>query len=58
MKLLAAGGMFAGMALLGLLAGVVLEARMGQPLWVPGLLLTGLVLGGYSAARMLMSEVR
>lgn len=58
MKILAAGGTFAGAALAGLLLGILIAGRTGQTLWVPAGIFLGLALGGYSAARMLMSEVR
>lgn len=58
MKILAAGGTFAGAALAGLLLGILIAGRTGQVLWVPGLLMLGLAVGGYAAVRMLLLEVR
>ena len=58
LRLVAAGGTFAGAALLGLLSGIWLAARTGQQLWVLGGLFAGLALGGYAAVRMLISELR
>ena len=58
MRILAAGGTFAGAALVGLVLGIFVAGRTGQTLWVPGLLLTGLAVGGYAAVRMLLFELR
>ena len=57
-KILAAGGTFAGATLAGLVLGSFVSGRTGQVLWVPGLLLAGLAVGGYAAVRMLLLEVR
>lgn len=56
MPVLAAGGTFAGCALLGLGAGVAVSARTGHQLWVLGGLLLGLALGAYSAIRLLVQS--
>ncbi len=58
LRLVAAGGTFAGAALLGLLLGIWLAGRTGQQLWVLGGLFAGLALGGFSAVRMLLAETR
>jgi hypothetical protein len=52
--ILVAGSTFAGSALLGLLAGIILGSRTGNQLWVLGGLLAGLGIGGYGAARLLL----
>lgn len=54
LPILAAGGTFAGSALVGLLAGIALGARTGNQLWVLGGLFAGLALGGYGALRLLL----
>ncbi|MBC5815835.1 MAG: AtpZ/AtpI family protein [Candidatus Eremiobacteraeota bacterium] len=58
LKLVAAGGTFAGSALLGLVLGIWLAGRTNQPLWVLGGIFAGLALGGWSAFRMLVQELR
>lgn len=58
MKILAAGGTFAGATIVGLLLGIFVAGRTGQQLWVLGGIFLGLALGGYSAVRMLMAEIR
>lgn len=58
MKILAAGGTFAGATIIGLLLGIFVAGRTGQQLWVLGGIFLGLALGGYSAVRMLMAEIR
>jgi len=54
---LAAGGAFAAAALVGLLLGVLLGQRTGQPLWAFAGLMVGSGLGGYSAVRLLMRSI-
>lgn len=54
LPIVTAGSAFAGTALAGLLAGVLIGQRTGQPLYAFVGLLIGLALGAYSAARMLM----
>ena len=54
---LAAGGTFAGTTLVGLFAGVALDRATGQSLWIIGGLLGGLLVGGYSAFRLLMRSL-
>lgn len=56
--LIAAGGTFTGAVLLGLLIGIWLSNRSGQPLWVLGGVFGGMALGGYGAVRLLMREMR
>jgi uncharacterized protein YneF (UPF0154 family) len=58
LRLVAAGGTFAGSALLGLLLGIWLAGRTGQQLWVLGGLLGGVAVGAFSAARLVMSEFK
>lgn len=58
MKILAAGGTFAGATIIGLLLGIFIAGRTGQQLWVLGGIFLGLALGGFSAVRMLMAEIR
>ena len=53
LPILSAGGTFAMTTLLGLVAGIVIAQRTGQQLWVFGGLCAGLVLGGYTAYRLL-----
>jgi F0F1-type ATP synthase assembly protein I len=54
---LAAGGTFAGTVLLGLLIGILIAQRTGQPLWTLAGLLVGLGIGGYSAVRLLLRSL-
>jgi len=54
---LTAGGAFAGITLVGLLLGILLGQRTGQPLWAFAGLMAGLGLGGYSAVRLLMRSI-
>ena len=55
-RVIAAGGTFAGTTLIGLLIGIWLAGRTGQQLWVPGCLLAGLVVGGVAAVRTVLRE--
>lgn len=57
LPVLVAGGTFAGAAVLGLLAGILVATRTGAPLWAPAGLLVGAILGGYSAVRLLMRSL-
>lgn len=54
LSIVAAGGTFAGSALLGLLAGIALGSRTGNQLWVLAGLFAGLGIGGYGAVRLLL----
>ncbi|HET9031201.1 MAG TPA: hypothetical protein VFN49_13595 [Candidatus Aquilonibacter sp.] len=54
LPVIAAGGTFAGSTLAGLLIGIFIAGRTGQPLWAFGGLVAGLAVGGYSAARLLL----
>jgi hypothetical protein len=54
---LAAGGTFAAATLMGLLAGVWIGRATGQPLWAIGGFVAGLLLGGYSAFRLLLRSL-
>lgn len=58
LPVLAAGGTFAAAATIGLAAGVLVASRTNQSLWVPGGLLVGAALGGYSALRLLARSIR
>ena len=58
LRILAAGGTFAGATLIGLLLGIFIAGRTGQQLWVLGGIFAGLGAGGFSAVRMLMAEIR
>ncbi|GAC1391330.1 MAG: hypothetical protein NVSMB31_08740 [Vulcanimicrobiaceae bacterium] len=57
LRIIAAGGTFAGATLLGLLAGIWLAGHTGAQLWVLGGLFLGLGIGAFGAFRMLMSEI-
>jgi hypothetical protein len=52
-----AGGTFAGAAVAGLLIGVVAAQRLGRPLLAPGGLMLGIVVGAYSAFRLLSKSM-
>lgn len=54
---LGAGGIFAGCALGGLLAGIAIGRWTGQALWTIGGLFAGIAVGGYSAVRLLMRSM-
>lgn len=56
-SVLAAGSTFAGVALVGLLVGVLVGQRTAEPLWAFAGLMIGLGLGGYSAVRLLMRSI-
>lgn len=53
-----AGGTFTAAALLGLLGGVIAAGRTGEPLLVPGGLMLGAALGGFSGLALLMRSLR
>jgi hypothetical protein len=53
LPVLGAGGAFAGMTVVGLLAGVWLAGRVDVPIFAAAGLFAGLALGGYSAYRLL-----
>jgi hypothetical protein len=55
--LLGAGGAFAGFALLGLGAGILLDQRTGGQLYVIAGLFAGMLLGGYAAFRLLLRSM-
>ena len=54
LPVVAAGGSFAGSALLGALLGVLVAGRTGQQLWVLGGLLLGMAAGAYAAIRLVV----
>jgi hypothetical protein len=49
-----AGVTFAGTVLVGLLAGILVGERTGQPLWVVGGLFAGLAIGAYGAILLIL----
>lgn len=53
LPVIAAGGTFAGATLAGLLIGIFIGSRTGQPLWAFVGLILGLAIGAYSAVRLL-----
>ena len=57
LPVLASGGLFAGAAVLGLACGIAAAARWQQPLLVPGGLVLGMAIGGYSAVRVLLRSM-
>lgn len=57
LPVLAAGGSFAGAAILGLLVGVAAAERLDAPLLTPAGLLLGLIAGGYGAFRLLAKSM-
>ena len=54
---LAAGGTFAVVTLAGLLAGIWLGARTRAPVFVAAGLFAGLMVGGYSAYRLMLRSL-
>jgi len=57
-RVIAAGGTFATLTVLGLIAGVLIGGRTGQQLWVIAGLFAGVVAGGLAAIAMVLSERR
>lgn len=55
LPVIAAGGTFAGATLAGLLIGIFVGSRTGSPAWAFVGLVAGLALGGYGAARLLLT---
>ncbi|MBV8637138.1 MAG: AtpZ/AtpI family protein [Candidatus Eremiobacteraeota bacterium] len=53
LPVIAAGGTFAGATLAGLLIGIFIGGRTGQPVWAFVGLIVGLGAGAYSAVRLL-----
>jgi len=58
LPLVAAGGTFAGAAVLGLLVGIYAAGRRNEPLLAPLGLIVGAAIGGYSAFRLLARAMR
>ncbi len=57
MPVLAAGGTFAATAVVGLFAGAWLAGRLRAPILVAAGLFAGLIVGGYSAYRLLLRSL-
>lgn len=57
LPVLGAGGAFAAIAIVGLLAGVWLAERFKVPALTAAGLFAGLALGGYSAYRLLLRSM-
>jgi hypothetical protein len=58
LPVLAAGGTFAGAAVIGLLGGAAAAGRFGEPLLAPAGLLLGAAVGAFSAVRLLLRVLR
>ena len=58
LPVIAAGGTFAGAAVIGLAIGVLLAGRRAEPLLAPIGLLLGAAVGAYSALRILAKSMR
>ncbi|MGC1380726.1 MAG: hypothetical protein WA814_06845 [Candidatus Baltobacteraceae bacterium] len=58
LPVLAAGGTFAGAAVLGLLVGALAAQRFDAPLAAPAGLVIGAALGTYGALRLLARAMR
>jgi len=54
LPIVAAGGAFAASSIIGLVVGVWVAGRSGQPLWVLIGLLVGMGLGAYAAIRLVI----
>lgn len=54
---LGAGGTFAGLAIVGLVLGAVIDQRTGSQFYALIGLFVGMVLGGYGAFRLLMRSL-
>ncbi|MBV9718978.1 MAG: hypothetical protein JOZ77_06645 [Candidatus Eremiobacteraeota bacterium] len=52
-QIVGAGGAFAATTLAGFVVGIWIGHRTGEQFWVLGGLMAGLLVGGYSAFRML-----
>ena len=58
LPVIAAGGTFAAAAVVGLLIGILIASRRGEPFVAPIGLLLGAAIGAYSALRMLAKSMR
>ena len=58
LPVVAAGSAFAAAAVVGLLCGVLVASRRGEPLWAPAGLMLGAAVGAYSAFRVLLKTMR
>jgi hypothetical protein len=54
----AAGGTFAGAAVIGLFLGVLVAQRRNEPLWAVAGLIVGSGIGAYCALRLLVNSLR
>jgi hypothetical protein len=58
LPVLAAGGTFAGSAVIGLFVGVLIAQRSEEPLWAVAGLMVGAALGAVSALALLVKAMR
>jgi len=58
LAVIAAGGTFAGTVIVAIIVGVLLDHRLGRGDLVVYLFFAGLVLGGYSAFRLVAAAIR
>jgi hypothetical protein len=58
LPVLAAGGTFAGSAVIGLFIGVLVAQRSEEPLWAVAGLMVGAALGAVSALALLVKAMR
>jgi hypothetical protein len=58
LPVLAAGGTFAGSAVIGLFVGVLIAQRSEEPLWAVAGLMVGAALGGVCALGLLVRAMR
>lgn len=58
LSVVVAGSAFAAAAIIGLLCGVLLAQRRGEPLFAPLGLVIGAAVGGYSAIRVLLKSMQ
>ncbi len=58
LPVVAAGSAFAGASVIGLACGVLVAARLGEPLYAPVGLVLGAAVGAYSAFRILLRAMR
>jgi hypothetical protein len=58
LPVIVAGSAFAAAAIVGLLCGVLVAERRGEPLFAPLGLIAGALVGGYSAVRVLLKAMQ